>query len=150
MRILFACMGNICRSPVVAAVARKRFAEAGIAVEVGSAGTESYHVGRPADPRSIASAAAHGYDLSAHRGRQVRKSDFADFDWILAMDRINLRALAALCPREHADKVGLFLRQSGVSTPWEVPDPYSGPPAAFERVLELAEIGVAGLIEKLG
>lgn len=89
---LFVCMGNICRSPIVAAVARVEFARAGIAVEVDSAGTEDYHVGASADRRSIAIAEANGYPLASHRARQVCAADFSRFDHLLVMDRINHRA----------------------------------------------------------
>ena len=102
MNLLFVCMGNICRSPVVEAVVRNEFARAGLVVDVASAATESYHIGAQADARSIASARAHGYDLSAHRARQIANADFAAFDAILAMDGTNLRALRARCPSGHA------------------------------------------------
>ena len=91
-------MGNICRSPVVEAVARVRFARAGLDIEVDSAGTEDYHVGEPPDRRSLASALARGYDASSHRARQVETEDFERFDKLLVMDRINLRALARIAP----------------------------------------------------
>ena len=143
-------MGNICRSPVVEAVARDRFAEAGLDIEVASAGTEDYHIGERADPRAIASARAAGYDLGRHRARQLGAADYAGFDWLLAMDRVNLRAALRVCPPDRADKLELFLRHAGVSAEGEVPDPYYGDAAGFQRVIELAEIGAAGLIARLG
>src|SRR6478752_5698642 len=93
MKILFVCMGNICRSPVVEIVVRQLLQRAGLPVEVASAGTEDYHVGGSADRRSIASARAAGYDLAPHRARQVCAADFEAFDHLLAMDQVNLRAL---------------------------------------------------------
>jgi len=149
MKILFVCMGNICRSPVIEAVAREHLQRAGLAVEVASAGTENYHVGGSADRRSIASALAAGYDLAAHRARQVSAADFQEFDHVLAMDHVNLRALRSVCPREHAHKLDLFLRHAQVAPPDEVPDPYYGAPADFRTVIDLAEAGAQGLIARL-
>lgn len=149
MRILFFCMGNICRSPVVAAVARARFARAGLSAHVDSAGTENYHIGEPADARAIASARAAGYDISAHRARQLAPLDFGAFDWLLAMDRVNLRAARARCGAEYSEKLGLFLPRAGVADLDEVPDPYYGGHADFQRVIELAERGADGLIAML-
>jgi low molecular weight protein-tyrosine phosphatase len=143
-------MGNICRSPVVEVVARTEFARAGIVIKVASAGTESYHVGDKADPRSVSSAKANGYDLSAHRARQVASEDFTTFDAILAMDRVNLAALALRTPREHTSQVALFLPFAGLDAPAEVPDPYYGGAQDFERVIELAYAGVHGLISQFG
>jgi len=149
MRILFFCMGNICRSPVVAAVAKARFAAAGLSVDVASAGTESYHIGERADPRAIASARGAGYDLLPHRARQLTAEDFAGYDCLLAMDRVNLRAAQRRCPQGDAQKLALFLEHAGVSDTDEVPDPYYGGAADFRRVIELAELGAAGLIARL-
>ena len=149
MRILFVCMGNICRSPVIEAVARQHLQKTGLAVEVASAGTEDYHVGGSADRRSIASARAAGYDLAAHRARQVCAADFKAFDHLLAMDHVNLRALRSACPREHAHKLDLFLRHAQAAPPDEVPDPYYGTAADFRQVIELAEAGAQGLIARL-
>jgi protein-tyrosine phosphatase len=148
MRILFFCMGNICRSPVVAAVVRERIARAGLAIDVDSAGTEDYHVGEPADARAIASARAAGYDIRAHRARQLVAADFAAFDRLLAMDRVNLRA-ARRREGEHGAKLDLFLPWAGVIGADEVPDPYYGGQADFRRVIELAEAGADALIAKL-
>ncbi|MEO5560425.1 MAG: low molecular weight protein-tyrosine-phosphatase [Dokdonella sp.] len=147
-RILFICMGNICRSPIVETVARVEFARAGIAAHIESAGTENYHVGQSADRRAIRVAEAHGYPLAAHRARQVRDEDFESFDHLLAMDHVNLRAL------EH-DRSGhtriapkLFLAEAGLGDV-HVPDPYYGTDADFERVVALARSGVTALIARL-
>jgi protein-tyrosine phosphatase len=148
-RILFICMGNICRSPMVETVARVELARAGIAAEVASAGTESYHVGEGADPRAIDIAEAHGYPLAQHRARQVRAADFDDFDVVLAMDRVNLRALRRHRPSEDAREAALFLEHVGFEGLAEVPDPYYGGRRDFERVLDLARRGTALLIERL-
>ena len=148
-RILFVCMGNICRSPMVETVARVELARAGIAADVASAGTESYHIGEGADPRAIEMAEAHGYPLAQHRARQVRAADFDDFDLVLAMDRVNLRALQRHRARPDAREAELFLRHVGFDGLDEVPDPYYGGRRDFERVLDLARRGSALLIERL-
>lgn len=142
-------MGNICRSPVVEAVARQHLHAAGLKVDIASAGTESYHVGDRADPRAIASARAAGYDVAAHRARQLDATDFSRFDWLLAMDHVNLRAARRTCPVDGAGKLDLFLRFAGLEDLDEVPDPYYGSSADFQRVIELAEAGARGLIAKL-
>jgi len=146
--ILFVCMGNICRSPVVEAVARTEFARAGLEVHVASAGTQDYHVGQSADRRAIASAAAHGYDVSAHRAAQVDEEMLARFEAVLVMDRVNLRDIAPFCRAGHLVVPALFLPFAGIATPEEVPDPYYGGNRDFERVIELARAGVRGLIER--
>ncbi len=148
-RILFVCMGNICRSPMVETVARVELARAGIAAEIASAGTESYHVGEGADPRAIEMAESHGYPLAQHRARQVRAADFDDFDLVLAMDRVNLQALQRHRPRADAREAELFLTHVGFEGADEVPDPYYGGRRDFERVLDLARRGSALLIERL-
>lgn len=141
-RLLFVCLGNICRSPTVEAVARAEFARAGLRVEVDSAGTAGYHVGEAPDPRSIAAGAAFGYDLAPLRARKIVADDFRRFDRVLAMDRDNLRALRALRPQGGVEPV-LFLDDA------EVPDPYYGDAAGFERVIMLAREGVAALVAQL-
>ena len=143
------CMGNICRSPIVESVARAELARAGIDAIVASAGTESYHVGERADPRAIEMAESHGYPLAAHRARQVRPSDFDDYSLILAMDRVNLAALARHRPRGSAREPALFLVHAGFDGLDEVPDPYYGSRRDFERVLDLARRGSELLIERL-
>lgn len=143
--ILFICMGNICRSPTVEAVARRRFAAAGLAIEVASAGTEDYHIGDGADRRSIRHARTRGYDLDAHRARQVVAADFARHDHLLVMDRVNLRTLLAMAPAGASDRIALFLPFAGNALE-ELPDPYYGDAAGFERVIDLAEAGVDALV----
>lgn len=149
MKLLFVCMGNICRSPVAEAVVRSRFARAGLDVAVDSAGTEDYHIGARPDSRSLASARARGYDASAHRARQVIAADFEHFDALLVMDRVNQNALRARFSMEQLRRVHLFLPYAGMTQPAEVPDPYYGHATDFERVIDLAELGADGLIAKL-
>lgn len=134
MRVLVVCLGNICRSPTAEAVLRHKLVQSGLGprVEVDSAGTGSWHIGNPPDARSQRHAAARGYDLSAQRARRVAEADFHRFDFILAMDEDNLADLQRLCPEGAHAELRLFAE-------CEVPDPYSGGPDGFERVLDLVE-----------
>ena len=150
MRILFVCMGNICRSPTAEGVFRQLLKEAGLEqrVIVDSAGTGDYHVGEPPDERACTTAARRGYDLTGLRARQVSRDDFAKFDYVLAMDIENLRALKRFCPPEYGHKVMLFTEFCSTGA-CVVPDPYSGGPEGFERVLDLVEDASQGLLEHL-
>lgn len=140
MRVLFVCLGNICRSPTAEGVLRHKLREAGLAdqVEVASAGTGDWHVGKAPDKRSQAAAKLRGYDLSAQRAQQVTRADFTTYDLILAMDNSNLRHLKALQPAKGKAELDLFLRryQSEID---EVPDPYYDGDQGFEQVLDLIE-----------
>ncbi|VVN45878.1 Low molecular weight protein-tyrosine-phosphatase YfkJ [Pseudomonas fluorescens] len=140
MRVLFVCLGNICRSPTAEGVLRHKLREAGLAdqVEVASAGTGDWHVGGPPDERSQAAARLRGYDLSAQRAQQVTRADFATYDLILAMDSNNLRNLKALQPVRGKAELDLFLRryESDID---DVPDPYHDSDQGFEYVLDLIE-----------
>src|SRR3954468_11359171 len=150
-RILFVCLGNICRSPtaegVVRTVAARQYPRLGIKVD--SAGTANYHVGEPPDRRSAAAARRRGYDLSSHRARQVVAQDFAEFDYILAMDAANLAELGRLAQARTRARLALFLEFAPEAGCQEVPDPYYGGVTDFERVLELCEAGAKGLLGKL-
>lgn len=146
--LLIVCLGNICRSPVVAQVVRQRFTAAGVPAVVDSCGTGGWHAGEGADHRMVAAAQAAGYDLTAHRARQLVVSDFTGFRHVLAMDRANLSAMQALCPLAQRDRLGLFLRVAGVDAVDEVPDPYYGGPADFRQVIALAEQGADGLLQR--
>ncbi|MEW5943973.1 MAG: low molecular weight protein-tyrosine-phosphatase [Pseudomonadota bacterium] len=150
-KVLFVCMGNICRSPTAEGVFRHQVEAAGLAdrIQADSAGTHDYHIGEPPDRRSQAMAAKRGYDLSGLRGRQVRVEDFHEFDYVLAMDRHNLSILQQLCPPEHARKLRLFLEFSSNFDADEVPDPYYGGAQGFEHVLDLVEDAARGLLEEI-
>lgn len=151
-RILFVCMGNICRSPTAEGVTRAMAQRCGVAgqFEFDSAGTHGFHVGNPPDKRAREAAAGRGYDLSSLKARQVNFYDFARFDRILAMDRDNLDMLRQACPDEHRHKLALFLDFSDGHDEDEVPDPYYGGPEGFQRVLDLIEGAAAGLLDQLG
>lgn len=149
-RVLFVCMGNICRSPTAEAVVRD-FARgvAGIELEVDSAGTHGYHVGDAPDERSIAAARRRGFDLATLRARVVEAEDFERFDLVLAMDVAVLERLQELAPRQHADRLQLFLDFAPGLGRRDVPDPYYGGAAGFEEVLDLVEEGARGLLAAL-
>jgi protein-tyrosine phosphatase len=140
-RILFVCLGNICRSPTAEVVFRNAVTRAGIAhrIEIDSAGTGDWHVGNPPDHRAVAHAARRGYDLRPLRARQVSRDDFRRFDWIFAMDSSVLAELQALRPPGFAGHLGLFLDLVPDLGMREVPDPYDKGPEGFERVLDLLE-----------
>ena len=150
MRILFVCLGNICRSPTAEAVLRSLAAREApeLPLEVDSAGTADYHVGQPPDPRTRAAAARRGYDLSALRARTVEAGDFERFDLILAMDRENLQALKRRAPSHAHERLRLFL-DFAPDSPEDVPDPYYGGPKGFEEVLDLVETATRGLLAHL-
>ena len=151
IRILFVCMGNICRSPTADGVFKHYVAEAGLAKRISSdsAGTLDYHVGEPPDARAQLAASRRGYDLSTLRGRQVSHLDFADFDYVLAMDETNLQALMRLCPPQHTHKLKLFMEFSPIAGSREVPDPYYSGPKRFEQVLDMVEQAAQGLLRHL-
>ena len=149
IRILFVCMGNLCRSPMAEGVFKHYVAQAGLAEMIASdsAGTHDYHVGDPPDARAQQAARRRGYDLSGLRGRQVSRGDFGEFDYLLAMDEANLRVLQRLCPSQHAHKLKLLMEFSTGPAPREVPDPYYGEDQGFERVLDLVEQAAQGLLD---
>lgn len=151
VKVLFVCMGNICRSPTAEGVFKQVVAKAGLVEYIlsDSAGTHDYHVGEQPDSRSQRAAAKRGYDIALLRGRQVDRRDFDEFDYVLAMDETNLRLLRQLCPPPHAHKLKLFLEFSGDPSLREVPDPYYGGAQGFERVLDLAEQAAHGLLDHL-
>lgn len=152
LRVLFVCTGNICRSPTAEAVARQRFAEAGLAavVEFDSAGTHGYHVGEAPDPRTCETAMRRGYDLAPLRARRLQSEDFERFDLLLAMDCGHLEQMQALCPAQLHDRLGLFMDYAPQLDVREVPDPYYGGRGGFEHVLDLCEAAVSGLLEWAG
>ncbi|KWW36716.1 low molecular weight protein-tyrosine-phosphatase [Cupriavidus metallidurans] len=149
--ILMCCMGNICRSPTAEGVLRAKLEAAGLAdlVELDSAGTHDYHVGRAPDARSQRHALRRGYDLSALRARQVVVADFSRFDLVLAMDQANLSALRALHADAGADRLRLLMSFATQHNAEEVPDPYYGEGDGFERVLDYIEDACDGVIEML-
>jgi protein-tyrosine phosphatase len=155
MRILFVCLGNICRSPTAEGVMRSLVEQAGLqgTIELDSAGTGAWHVGSPPDERAVAAAGARGIALGGS-ARQVRRDDLEDFDLVIAMDRENLRELRRLAPgEEERAKIRLLREFDPASTDIEepeVPDPYYGAPGGFDEVLDLVDAACGGLLAQIG
>ncbi|MEM7638413.1 MAG: low molecular weight protein-tyrosine-phosphatase [Pseudomonadota bacterium] len=142
-RLLFVCLGNICRSPTADGVARRLADQRGLDWVIDSAGTGAWHVGNPPDPRMTAAAAKRGIDLAPLRARQAQAEDFLRFDHIFAMDRSNLADLERLRPSQATASLNLFLQDA------EVPDPYYGGADGFEHVLDLISERMETLFETL-
>jgi len=151
VKILFVCLGNICRSPTAEAVFRTIAAREApeLALTIDSAGTGGYHIGAAPDERSQEAARRRHYDMSQLRARRVESLDFERFDLILAMDRSNWSHLRQLAPRAARERVRLFLEFAPGAGTDEVPDPYYGGPNGFEHVLDLIEAASLGLIEHI-
>jgi protein-tyrosine phosphatase len=150
VRVLFVCLANICRSPTAEGVFRQYVKQAGLAkrISADSAGTSNYRLGEAPDVRACDVAFQRGYDLSGLRARQIEEKDFADFDYIVAMDIDNIRALATLCPREHGRKVSLLTDYCSKPA-CTIPDPYTGGPEDFVHMLNLVEDAAAGLLRHI-
>ena len=151
VKILFVCMGNICRSPLAEGVFRKAAEQADVInhIQIDSAGTHAYHVGELPDPRSMSIATAYDIDLSYQRARRVADTDFEHFDYILAMDQDNYRHLYDNSPEPFRSRIQLFLNFAPHLGLQDVPDPYYGGSFGFERVLDLVTEASEGLLEKL-
>ncbi len=145
MRILFVCMGNICRSPSAEAVFTKMADGMGFTID--SAGTADWHTGNPPDYRAISTGSDNGYDLADLRARQVNVDDFENFDLILAMDESNLADLKSIAPANHNARLELFLNYAPDLGLKNVPDPYYND--NFTEVLRMIESASEGLIEAL-
>ncbi|MDX1319480.1 MAG: low molecular weight protein-tyrosine-phosphatase [Oceanospirillum sp.] len=151
IKVLFVCLGNICRSPTADGVFRKLVADAGLQdlIEIDSAGTAAWHVGKSPDPRTQDAAASRGYDLSGLRARQAVPEDFYKYDHILAMDLSNLENLQQIRPADASARLGLFLDYAPDLGIKEVPDPYYGGESGFEQVLDLVETAGKNLLVEL-
>ena len=148
VKVLFVCMGNICRSPSAEGMFRHLVERQGLQqfIVTDSAGTHAYHVGEPPDVRAQQAALQRGVDMSDLTARRVYIDDFERYDYILAMDQDNLRNLLHICPPEYQAKVRLFLDYASDCDEAEVPDPYYGNKSGFDRVLNLVEQGARGLL----
>lgn len=151
VKVLFVCMGNICRSPTAQGVFRKLVGNQGLegAIEIDSAGTHGYHVGEPPDRRAQEAAFRRGIDLSDLRARRVEADDFSRFDYVLAMDRENFLSLSSICPQGCERKLMLFLDFAPHLQVREVPDPYYGGSSGFERVFDMVEAAAEGLLSDI-
>ncbi|MEI7431713.1 MAG: low molecular weight protein-tyrosine-phosphatase [Betaproteobacteria bacterium] len=149
IKVLFVCMGNICRSPTAEGVFRRvlQLRKLEDKVEVSSAGTHGFHSGESPDRRAQEAAARRGYDLSRIRARKVSPQDLEYFDLILAMDHKTLVSLREICPLEHVERLGLFMDYSRNFNVAEVPDPYYGRGEGFDLVLDMIEDATNGLAD---
>lgn len=150
-KVLFVCLGNICRSPTADGIFRELVTSAKLdqKIMVDSAGTGAWHIGKAPDSRTIAAARTRGYDLSVLRARQVTARDFDEFDYVLAMDEANLVDLQQLKPAHFTGHLGLFLEFGARGDYREVPDPYYGGSDGFELVLDLVEDAAEGLLKHI-
>lgn len=150
MKILFVCLGNICRSPTAHGVFQSMVDKLGLSEQfvIDSAGTAAWHIGKAPDERSQQFAKRRAYDLSGLQARQVANTDYEQFDLILAMDESNLAKLRAACPAQHLAKLKLFLDYSDCPES-EVPDPYYGGDSGFDHVLDLIESASEGLLQSI-
>lgn len=150
-KVLFVCLGNICRSPTADGIFRELVASAKLdqKIIIDSAGTENWHTGKTPDARTVSAASKRGYDLSVLRARQVQSSDFDEFDYVLAMDKSNLADLERIKPSHFTGHLGLFLEFGERDDYREVPDPYYGESDGFELVLDLVEGAAQGLLNHI-
>jgi protein-tyrosine phosphatase len=148
-RVLFVCMGNICRSPMAEGVFRQLIRQAGLddVVKVESAGTHAFHVGEGPDRRAASTAAKRGYDIADLRARRVEDSDFERFDLILAMDWDNLSLLQQMAPKKAHHKLQLLMRFATEHESATIPDPYYGAQQGFDQALDFIEDACAGLLD---
>ena len=151
MKVLFVCMGNICRSPTAEGVFAKMVADEGMdnLIEIDSAGTHAYHVGEAPDPRARKHAAMRNVKLDHLRARKAVSEDFHEFDLVLAMDKDNYAILEEICPAGMEHKLQLFLDYAPNLPNSEVPDPYYGGTKGFERVLDMVEEASRGLLKSI-
>jgi protein-tyrosine phosphatase len=151
VKVLFVCMGNICRSPTAQGVFSRLVQAEGLEglIEIDSAGTHGYHAGEPPDQRAVEAAGRRGIDLGALRARLVSPDDFAYFDYVLAMDQDNYHSLSKICPPGLERKLMLLLDFAPHLRTREVPDPYYGGPTGFERVFDMVEAAADGLLSDI-
>lgn len=151
IKVLFVCLGNICRSPTAHSVFQHVVRDAGLEdkIQIDSAGTGDWHVGYAPDERALASAKLRGYDMAGLLARQVTAEDFSRFHYVLAMDKQNLANLEGLKPGDYKGHLGLFLSFAHRHSAEEVPDPYYGGDQGFEEVLDMVEDASRGLLEHI-
>ena len=148
VRVLFVCLGNICRSPTAEGVFRDLVAREGLSehIEIDSCGTSDWHIGGQPDDRAHAEAKTRGISLDDLRARQIAPDDFDTFDYVIGMDDHNISELTAQCPKNNVDKVRLFMSFAPALNMREVPDPYYGGPDGFKNVFEMIGSASEGLL----
>lgn len=148
IKILFVCLGNICRSPTAEGVFRDLVRRENLTAQIGtdSCGTSGWHIGDPPDQRACAEARRRGISIDDLKARALRADDFENFHYVLGMDRANLAKLQAACPSDYRDRVHLFLDYAPDLPMREVPDPYYGGSEGFVNVFDMIEKASAGLL----
>ncbi|MCP3868251.1 MAG: low molecular weight phosphotyrosine protein phosphatase [Gammaproteobacteria bacterium] len=151
VKILFVCMGNICRSPTAHGVFETLVEKENLSgsIQVDSAGTHAFHEGQSPDKRAQETASNRGYDLSAQRARRACEEDFELFDLVVAMDQDNYHSLYKICPEGMEDRIHLLMDYAPSFRTREVPDPYYGGVAGFERVFDMVEAASEGLLKEI-
>lgn len=151
VKVLFVCMGNICRSPTAHGVFRELVRREGLSelIAIDSAGTHAYHVGEPPDRRAQQAASRRGIELADLRARRAEAEDFERFDYLLAMDQDNYHGLSRIAPAGLHDRIHMFMDFAPQMRTREVPDPYYGGPGGFEQVLDLVEAAATGLLAEI-
>lgn len=151
VKVLFVCMGNICRSPTAHGVFRNLVDMRGLThrIDIDSAGTHAYHIGEPPDRRAYHTALERGIDIGDLRARQAQPVDFEVFDYVLAMDRENHSHLTRLCPSGFESRLRLFMEYAPDMRVLDVPDPYYGGQRGFEQVYDLIEAAAQGLLDDI-
>jgi protein-tyrosine phosphatase len=151
IKVLFVCLGNICRSPTAHGVFEQQVKQAGLSaqISVDSAGTGDWNLGNAPDKRASATAKSRNYDLSSLRARLVTSEDFNQADYILAMDNSNLSDLQMMCPDSYSGKLALLLSYTDSFSETEVPDPYYGEGEGFNLVFDMVEAASAGLLAEI-
>lgn len=151
VKVLFVCMGNICRSPTAEGVFRHVVNQADLSdkIHIDSAGTHAYHVGNPPDARAQETARRRNIDLSSQRARKVQANDFHQFDYVICMDHNNHADLEHICPVGQEERLSLFLDFATQYNETEVPDPYYGGAQGFEHVFDMVEDASRGLLSAI-
>lgn len=150
IKVLFVCLGNICRSPLAEGIFKQRAEERGLSeyFDVDSCGTAAYHIGETPDERSVANAKKNGVHYT-HRGRQIKKMDFTSFHYLLAMDQSNLHDLERIAPENVTAQLSLMREFDNDQSGADVPDPYYGGADGFQLVFEILDESVNNLLDHL-
>lgn len=151
IRVLFVCLGNICRSPAAQGIFEQRVAAAGLdgLIEADSAGTAAFNVGKSPDARSIAAAEAAGYDISSQIARQIDDADYEQCDFIIAMDRANLTNCSAWAPKDYPGEIKMFMEYCRERDNVQIPDPYYADAEAFHGVVKIIEGAADALLKHI-